>query len=82
MGSSASEFLREIGLEGSPEKKKTLPPEVLAFNGRLFEIGGALEIIARRRLDNEDLDGLQRAELIFLAKELKLLTEKIKTLLV
>jgi len=82
MGLSASKFLREMGLKDSPEKKKTLPPEVMAFIGQLSEIIGALEVIARKRLDNEDLDGLERAELIFRAKELKLLTGKIKSYII
>lgn len=81
VGLSVSEFLRELGTKGSPEKQKTLPPEVLAFNGQLAEIIGGLEIIARKRLDSEDLDSLSRAELNFRAKELKLLITHIKSFL-
>jgi len=80
-GLSASVFLREMGLKDFPPKRKTLPPEVLAFNADLAGIAGAMELIANKRLDNEDLDGLQRAELLFRAKEIKLLIEQIKTFL-
>lgn len=73
-----SVFLRELGMKDSPGKRKTLPAEVMEFNGQLSGIIGSLEIIAYRRLDNEDLDSLQRAELNFRAKELKLLIERIK----
>lgn len=69
-------------MKDSPEKKKTLPPEVMAFIGKLSGIIGALEIIARRRLDNDDLDALERAELILVVKELKLLIGKIKSYLI
>jgi len=80
-GLSSSVFLRELGLKDSPGKQKTLPAEVLAFNAELAGITGALELIANKRLDNEDLDGLQRAELLFRAKELKLLIQQIKNFL-
>ena len=80
-GMSVSEFLREVALKDSPGKPKTLPPEVMAFNGQISEIIGSMEIIARKRLDNEDLDSLQRAELNFRAKELKILIENIKSYL-
>ncbi|MDO6435391.1 hypothetical protein Q4E93_32545 [Flavitalea sp. BT771] len=80
-GLSVSVFLRDMGLKDSPEKRKTLPPEVLAFIGVLSGIISVLEIIARKRLDNEDLDGLERAELMFRAKEVKQLIKDIKSYL-
>jgi hypothetical protein len=80
-GLSVSVFLRDMGLKDSPEKRKTLPPEVLAAIGQLAQLIGALEIIARKRLDNEDLDALERAELNFRAKEVKQLTNDIKSYL-
>ena len=81
LGLSVSVFLREMGLKDFPPERKTLAAEVLAFNADLAGIAGALELIANKRLDNEDLDGLQRAELLFRAKELKLLIERIKNFL-
>jgi len=80
-GMAVSEYIRKSVMKDSPDRLKTLPPEVMAFNGQLSGIIGALEIIARKRLDNEDLDSLQRAELNFRAKELKLLIENIKSYL-
>ena len=80
-GLSVSVFLREMGLKDFPPKRKTLPAEVLAFNGELAGIAGALELVAKKRLDNEDLDGLQRAELLLRVKELKLLIERVKNFL-
>ena len=80
-GFSVSVFLRDMGLKDSPEKRKTLPSEVLAFNGQLSQLIGFMEIIARKRLDNEDLDGLERAELVFRAKEVKQLMKDIKSYL-
>jgi len=80
-GLSVSVFLRDMGLKDSPEKRKTLPPEALASIGVLSGLTGALEIIARKRLDNEDLDGLERAELNFRAKEVKMVIKDIKSYL-
>lgn len=76
-----SSFIRELALKDFPQKPKTLPSEVLAFNGQLSQVIGTLEIIARKRLDNEDLDSLLRAELIFRTKEVKLLIKEIKSYL-
>src|SRR5258708_1703685 len=67
-GIPASKFLRSLALNGFLENPKTLPTEVLVFNGQLSQIIGTLEIIARKRLDNEDLNTLERAELLFQAK--------------
>ena len=80
-GLSVSVFLRDMGLKDSPEKRKTLPPEVLASIGVLSGIIGNLEIIARKRLDNEDLDALERADLKFRAAELKMMITEIKSYL-
>jgi len=80
-GMSVSKYIREVALKDTPCIPKTLPPEVMAFNGQLAGIIGSLETIARKRLDNEDLDSLQRAELNFRAKELKLLIKDIKSYL-
>ena len=80
-GLSVSVFLRDMGLKDSPEKRKTLPPEVLAYTGMLSGLIGSLEVIARKRLDNEDLDALDRAELNFRAKEVKQLIVDIKAYL-
>lgn len=80
-GLKVATYIRQIALKDFPRKDKTLPSEVLAFNGQLSGIAGTLDIIARKRLDNEDLDGLLRAELVFRAKEIKLLIKDIKSYL-
>ena len=70
-GLSASAYIRELGLKDYPNKPKTLPPEVMAFNGQLAQLTGSLELIARRRLDGDDLNALERAELQALARQVK-----------
>lgn len=80
-GLSFSAFLRETALKDFPGKNKTLPAGVLAFIGQLSEIAGFLEVISRKRLDNEDLDSLQRAEMLFRMKEIKQLISMIRSYL-
>ena len=81
LGFPPAVYLRELGLTGDGKKPRTLPPPVLAFNGQLAQIIGSLEIISRRRLDGDDLNALERAELQALAKAVKQLMQDIKTLL-
>lgn len=80
-GFSASEYLRELGLKDYLKKQKTLPPEVLAFIGQLSQLAATLSLIARKRLDNEDLNALERAEIQQLRKELSQLIDQIKIFL-
>jgi hypothetical protein len=42
-GFSASEYLREMALRDYLKKPKTLPPEVLAFDGRLLQLAATLQ---------------------------------------
>jgi hypothetical protein len=60
---SASGYLREIVLEGSGRKPKTLSPEVLAFNGQLNHLAARLQPLARKRLDGDELNAIERAGL-------------------
>ncbi|HWK07794.1 MAG TPA: hypothetical protein VNS58_29380 [Puia sp.] len=78
-GFSASEYLRELGLKDYLKRPKTLPPEVLAFNAQLHQLSAALHLIARKRLDEEDLNALDRAGLQHLRKQLNELINNIKT---
>jgi hypothetical protein len=80
-GFSASEYLRELGLKDYLRKPKTLPPEVLAFNAQLSQLAASLYLVARKRLDAEDLNAFERAELQLLRKELSQLINDIKTYL-
>jgi hypothetical protein len=80
-GFSTSEYIRELGLKDYLKRPKTLPPEVLAFNGQISQLSASLYLIARRRLNGEDLNALERAELQHLGKELTQLLHLIKTYL-
>jgi hypothetical protein len=77
-GFSSSEYLRELGLKDYLKKPKTLPPEVLAFNAQLIQLAASLYLVARKRLDGDDLNAFDRAELQHLRKELGLLIDNIK----
>ena len=78
---SASEYVREMGLKDYLKKPRTLPPEVLAFIGQLLQLEASIQIIARRRLNEEDLNHLERAQLKYLAAQLEKLIQQIKTYL-
>ncbi|HLZ86180.1 MAG TPA: hypothetical protein VKQ52_03020 [Puia sp.] len=62
-GLAVPEYLRRQALAGFVPKEKTLPPEVLSFCGQLRHLAGLLHPIARKRLDGDDLNALERAEL-------------------
>jgi len=76
---STSEYIRELGLKDYLKRPRSLPPEVLAFNGQLLQLEASLQLIARRRLNEEDLNHLERAQLKYLAAQLEKLIETIKT---
>jgi hypothetical protein len=76
---SASEYLRELGLKDYLRRPKILPPDVLAFNGLLHQLAASLSLIARKRLDAEELNAFERAELQLLRKDITQLIDKIKT---
>ena len=78
---SASEFLRELGLKESLRRQKILPAEVLAFLGQLHQAIACLQIISRKRLNEEDLNAIDRAELKATAGQLEKLIKEIKTYL-
>ena len=80
-GFSASEYLRELGLKDYLRRPRTLPPEVLAFNGLLHQLAASLSLVARKRLDAEELNAFERAELQLLRKEISQLINNIKTTL-
>ena len=75
---SAAEYLRELAMNDAAKKPRSLPPEALAFNGQLAQLIGSLEIISRRRLDGDDLNALERAELLTLTRQVKELIKDIK----
>jgi hypothetical protein len=70
--------MRCLALQGFVDKDKTLPSEVLAFMGQLQHMIGLMEIISRKRLDEEDLNALDRAELAAVKEALAGIVEQIK----
>lgn len=62
VNTSASVYLRELGLKGAVKLKlKTLPKEVLQFTGTLNHMAASLNQIARKRNSGEDLNAMDRA---------------------
>ena len=78
-GKTVSEYLRRQATQGFLHKDKSLPPEVLAFQGQLAHTCGLLEVIARKRLDGDELNALERAQVNELREQLTTFLEKIKT---
>ena len=58
---SSSEFMREMGLRDYAKRPKTLPPEVLAFIGQLNHLSALLQPLARKRMDGDELNAIERA---------------------
>ena len=56
-------YLHRLAVQGFTHRDKSLPPEVLAFRGQLQHLAGLLHPIARKRLDGDDLNALERAGL-------------------
>lgn len=77
-GKLVSPYLRELALQGFVDDDKTLPSEVMAFTGLLQHVIGQLEIISRMRLDDEDLNAVDRAQLAALRGSIEEIVEKIK----
>ncbi|HEV2481489.1 MAG TPA: hypothetical protein VGS79_17585 [Puia sp.] len=73
-----SAYVREGALQGFTHKDRSLPPEVLAFQGQLAEVCGLLEVIARKRLDGDELNALERAQLKEVCRSLQEFLEQIK----
>jgi hypothetical protein len=78
-GKSLAVYVREGALQGFQHRDKSLPQEVLAFQGQLAQVCGLLEVIARRRLDGEDLNALERVQLNEVRQSLQEFLQQIKT---
>ena len=75
-----SEYIRETVLNRQVDRrKKPLPSDILLQNGLLRQLAAYFNQIAKRRNSGEQLDALQRAELILRSRELKTLADKIET---
>jgi hypothetical protein len=77
-GKTMSGYVRDGALQGFTHKDRSLPPEVLAFQGQLAEVCGLLEVIARKRLDGDELNALERARIRELCRTLQEFLENIK----
>jgi hypothetical protein len=77
-GMPVSTYLRAIAVQGLKTRDTPLPPAVLAFQGELCQVAGLLEVIARKRLDDEDLNALERAQLMELRKTLINMSRELK----
>ena len=75
---SLSAYLRLGAIKGFTSRDKSLPTEVLAFQGQLAHLSGQLEIIVRKRLDGDDLNALERAQLKEVAKSIEEITRNLK----
>ena len=73
-----SKYVLEQALQGFPQKDKRLPTEVLAFQGQLAQVCGLLEVIVRKRLDGDELNALERAQLKEVSQLLQKFLEHIK----
>jgi hypothetical protein len=79
-GMPLSVYLRAVAVQGLKTRDTPLPPEVLAFQGELCQIAGLLEVIARKRLDGEELNALERAQLIEIKNILVNMSRSLKKL--
>jgi hypothetical protein len=77
-GKSLSAYVRDGALQGFAHKDRSLPSEVLAFQGQLAELCGLLEVIQRKRLDADELNALERAQLKEVCRSLQEFLEQIK----
>ena len=80
-GSPASGYIRDMALRDYGRRPKTLPPEVLAFNGRLNHLSALLQPLARKRLDGDELNAIERATIQQQLSALQQLITQIKTYL-
>ena|SRR5579871_1624906 len=62
-GMTVPQYVRKLALEGLVVKNKTLPPEVLAFRGQLLHLSGQLHPLTCKRVNGDELNALERAEL-------------------
>ena len=79
-GMALSPYLRAVAVQGLKTRDTPLPLEILAFQGELCQVAGLLEIIARKRLDGEELNALERAQLTELRNTLVNMSRGLKKL--
>lgn len=79
---TVSEYLRALGLKRQVDRKvKALPREVLQLTGTLNHMAANLNQAAYKRNRGDELNALERAELMVLSGEIKMLAKTIKAAL-
>lgn len=79
---SVSEFLRELGLTGKIDsRKKALSPEALMLRAELKHVGSNLNQAAKKRNSGDELNALERAELMVNSRKVNALADLIKSYL-
>ena len=82
LGLTVSEYLRKLGYEGQVDRTiKTLPKEVLQLTGDLNHMAANINQIAHKRNRGEELNAMERAELVVLAGKIKEAVIQIKAYL-
>lgn len=78
-GTTVSEYLREIGLNGKIDRpRKEFPKEALLLNGKLNHMAANLNQIAKKRNSGEDLGAFMRTQLEEECEQLHTLTITIR----
>ena len=82
LNQTLSEYLRNLGLHRKIDiQKKVLPREVLLLTATLNHAAANLNQIAKKRNQNDELNPIERAELLHLSNTVKQLASDIKTFL-
>lgn len=82
IGMTLSEYLRSLGLKRQVDRKaKALPREVLQLAGTLNHMAANLNQVAYKRNRGDELNAIERAELMVLSGEIKALARTIKAAL-
>ena len=76
---TVSQYLRELGLKRQVDRQaKVLPKEVLQLIGTLNHMAANVNQIAYKRNRGDELNALERAELMVLSGQIKELAQTIK----
>jgi hypothetical protein len=76
---SVSEFLRTLALKGQVDtRKKVLPKEVLQAIGNLGHMSANVNQIAKKRNSFDELNAMERADLKWIADQLKQFIENVR----
>ncbi len=79
---SISEYLRTLALEGQVGRRiKVLPKEVLLFTATLNHLAANMNQVAKKRNQQDELNALERADLMVLSADIKKLAAAIKSYL-